>query len=562
MDPAVRDAELKEVLAVYVGSLAIDARVALFGDASLRIADRLLEAGAMAVHVWDPYRERALAEAARAPRGVSVQPYPPHDGSLPAADLVLVADLGLFDDPADVVALAREMTGDTGVAVIRGANRETAFAEAARAFDYYELFDLAAGAFSSVRMIAQLAFQGVALVALGDEAEEAPTVSVDTQLAEGERCVAAFVAVASDREISLDPYSIIELPAGEPEEEEPESPHPEAPSAEWQSELSDARALAETLEGRLVAQTARCTELEAELAVRADHLVRLQAEANAWRSAADAASISAAQIGELARRAAEAQALAERADLAEGHAATMQHELKASEDAHAAESVRLEAALLERAHALRSLEAELLRRDQMVRELVSSLGDAGAAGPSAAGQRPGPAVDAPEQVDPAQAGERFESADAREPLETDARARLEAGDRERQSLLEENARLRQQLDALALDLAHREADAHAAGWTVAELERRLAQRSEPPAGASEEGRGALSRALDELDALRRALAQEHAARVRVESGVELAQARSEIDRLSVLLEQHAAHERSVPGGRPATGEPVPPHPLP
>jgi hypothetical protein len=161
-------------------------------------------------------------------------------------------------------------------------------------------------------------------------------------------------------------------------------------------------------------------------------------------------------------------------------------------------------------------------------------------------------------------------------------------DSARQALLDENGRLKRQLDALAIDLARREADAHASGWTVAELERRLidlqsrwAEREQKPLEGSQEAdavkapsvdvaaddrdsgaavSGApLSRALDELDALRRALAQEHEARVRVESGAALAQARSDIERLTVLLEQHAARERGTSGVRATVGEPAPPH---
>jgi hypothetical protein len=47
----------------------------------------------------------------------------------------------------------------------------------------------------------------------------------------------------------------------------------------------------------------------------------------------------------------------------------------------------------------------------------------------------------------------------------------------------------------------------------------------------------LAAALDELDALRHALAQEHDARTRAESGEELTQARTEIARQATLLEQ-------------------------
>ena len=61
-------------------------------------------------------------------------------------------------------------------------------------------------------MIAQLPFHGVALAEVGDE-DESPAVSVDTQLADADRAPEAFVALASQRGTSLDPYAIVELPA-------------------------------------------------------------------------------------------------------------------------------------------------------------------------------------------------------------------------------------------------------------------------------------------------------------------------------------------------------------
>jgi len=119
----------------------------------------------------------------------------------------------------------------------------------------------------------------------------------------------------------------------------------------------------------------------------------------------------------------------------------------------------------------------------------------------------------------------------------------------------ENARLREQLDALALELARREGEAQATLWTVSELERRLALTADapgfadaagPPAAPAATGpakppeddggvRAALSAAQDQLDALRQALAQEHEARVKAESGEELARARAEIRRLESLI---------------------------
>jgi hypothetical protein len=128
--------------------------------------------------------------------------------------------------------------------------------------------------------------------------------------------------------------------------------------------------------------------------------------------------------------------------------------------------------------------------------------------------------------------------------------------------LAENARLRQQLDALALDLARREGEARATAWSVAELERRLEEATSsgqtanpapavvpPPPGNGEgprESGTGIARALDEIDALRRALAQEHERRVRAESGDALTQARADIQRLTVLVDQMAL-DRAPPG---------------
>ena len=116
----------------------------------------------------------------------------------------------------------------------------------------------------------------------------------------------------------------------------------------------------------------------------------------------------------------------------------------------------LERTLRERAQVIRELEAELARRDRLVRDLASALEEASSGG--------------------------------------------------------EAATLRAKLDALALDLARREGEAQAAEWTNQELERQLAG-----ARAAGDAPARLAAVLDELDALRIALVQEHEARVRAES---------------------------------------------
>jgi hypothetical protein len=149
-------------------------------------------------------------------------------------------------------------------------------------------------------------------------------------------------------------------------------------------------------------------------------------------------------------------------------------------DASGAEHELLEQTLRERARVIRELEVEVARRDRLVRDLAGALEEA---------QDVSPAVSSPGVT-----GDHAAAAMA---------ARL---------------------DAMALDLARRESAAQAAAWENEELQRRLAI-AERAAGATPASPGGddpsrptrLTAALDELDALRLALRQEHDARVRAES---------------------------------------------
>jgi hypothetical protein len=132
---------------------------------------------------------------------------------------------------------------------------------------------------------------------------------------------------------------------------------------------------------------------------------------------------------------------------------------------------------------------------------------------------------------------------------------------------EEVVRLRRKLDDLALQVARREGELVAQAWRITELENEKARlvvalereaataqtaRAAPPppkarsqAGSSNHDlEGELARTRDEIDALRQALTQEHAARIAAESGEELSRARAELARQAALLEQikgRAAH---------------------
>jgi hypothetical protein len=493
-----------QALAVYAEPLAAGRRVVVFGDAASGLAERIEELGATAVVVATPDDELEELDALRGAR----------------FDVAIVSDLAAFDDPADLLARVRRLVGESGAAIVAAPNRDAAEVEGEGALDYYALFDLVAKEFADVRMVAQLPFHGLALAEVGDE-DDSPAVSVDTQLADEDRTPEAFVAVASQRGTRLDPYFIVELPVvpvAAPLRDDTEL-------LAARAHLDDARAQVQTLAAQLDAlegRAARATELERELASRGRTLAELSSEVEEMRSAAEAGRIAAAQV----------ESLALRAERAERALAMVEPELARVADGHAAELQQFEEALRERAAEIRELEAEVVRRERMVRELVGALEENGSFGRNHAqahvhGDDPR-RVDAPAAPAPATDDAAFGAVAA------------------------ENARLQQKLDSLARDLARREGDAQAGAWTIAELERKLAPGAAQPRPAT----GSTSAGgLDELDALRKALTQEHDARVRAESGEELVRARAEIQRQAALLVQVGRSPgHSAEGAEPAAGE--------
>jgi hypothetical protein len=559
----------QQALAVYVESFAAGARVAVFGDASLGLGERLIGLGARAVHVWDPDADRASGRFRADAAGLVVEPYDAYVAPVGTVDVAIVPELGRFDDPAELVARVRDLVGDEGIALIGAANASVVSPVPgdARAFDYYELFDRVAVEFSSVRMVAELQFVGVALVALG-EVEETPAVSVDTQLADPDRAPLAFLAIASQTDVPLDPFAIIEVGPDERDEEEEEdeiaaaaaeqigmaaaeqsafaaaerdaiavaernamvaaernataAAERHALAAAEQSAIAgaarraadEASDRADEAELRLRGEMARVLNLETALAVRERQLGELSVEVEEVRAAAEAGRIAAAEV----------EAIARRADRAEARAVALERETVALAENQAAELLRLEGALRERAQAARLLEAEVVRRDRIVRDLVAALEEAGPApAPEADVQNSAPAAPATPMPRP-------------------------VADVASSTATEEAQRLREQLDGLALEVARREGDAQAMAWTVAELERRLALADRNGA-ASSHVLPAPTRDLEaeaEMEVLRKALVQEHEARRRAESGEALAAAQTEIARLTLLLEQ-AERERAGSG---------------
>ncbi len=444
-----------DVLVAYLEPLVRGSRVVVVGDAESSAAGLFLELGARAVHVFDV--DPARAKRVTPIRGVTVAPLPSHDFDVRdgAFDLALVPDLSVLADPPASLARLRRVLGAEGTLLVAAPNPESV----GRGIGYYELYDLVALQFASVKMIAAVPFAGTTLAELGEG--EQPDVSVDTQLAGAPPAPSLFCAVASQRDdVEISPYAIIQLPHGEeaaPEKRKEDKTDPGAIVA-VESALAEARLRIEALEGKLKEQASenkrRVRDVEGTLAeaqIRADLLEAELAEANRLN-----------RTGEL------------EAELDAMRAATDERIKKADSEGGSAEVAQLEERLRERGATLAEAQEEVQRRETIVRELLMTI--------------------------------------------------------EQQSQNGDDG-LREKLDTLALELARRHGELEAARWRIAELEQRMARppvaSSPKPAGSSE----------GEVDFLRHALAKEHEARTTAESGEALEQARAELQRQAVLIDQ-------------------------
>lgn len=219
------------VLPVFIEPLVKGRRVAMLGDASTALADELVARGARLVHSYDPDPARAAEVIARgagaSPKPISVSVLADDLGVRDGAfDVVVVPDLSVFTEAADVMRRARKLVSPSGAAIFvapntRGEVRRllpaSRVAQAAssrsRSPTYYELYDLASLQFSKVKMIGQAPFVGYTVADFAPSGE--PDVSVDTSLLASSEEPEHFIAVASDRSISLDPFTVIELPWAE-----------------------------------------------------------------------------------------------------------------------------------------------------------------------------------------------------------------------------------------------------------------------------------------------------------------------------------------------------------
>jgi hypothetical protein len=207
------------VLGVYGEDLAHGARTAVFGNATLGLAEELVLRGARLVHVYDIDAGRVAEANARAhSRSIFYAPLP-EGGDLGVRDgafeFVVVPDLSIFADPAALLALVRRVVSPLGAALVASPNIDAKapllrVAAQRSALGYYELYDAIATHFQSVRMIGQAPFVGYAVAELS---VEDPEPTIDSSLAESEgKEPDWFLALASDRNLRLDPFALIELP--------------------------------------------------------------------------------------------------------------------------------------------------------------------------------------------------------------------------------------------------------------------------------------------------------------------------------------------------------------
>ena len=284
-----------------------------------------------------------------------------------------------------------------------------------------------------------------------------------------------------------------------------------------ESLLAEVEALKASLQAERVASGAERVANEAERAAHEAERVANEAE----RAASEAERVA----NEAERVANEQRVLSDSEEVDRLLLQIGEHEEKHSllerefsqiAEAHGVELGALEARLVERGHRIAELERELGRREGITVNLVAELEERTAAGVAVV-----PEVAMASPTDPESSAK----------LEMLAEQNAEWGAK-LEALAKENAAWSARLDEMAIDTARREGELHARTWRIAELEGELARNAYRAIDLER-----LARTEDELDILRRAIAQEHDARLRAESGEELTQARAELQRQAVLLEQ-------------------------
>jgi chromosome segregation ATPase len=340
-------------LAVYVEELAARRRVLFVGDASSAVPERLSSV-ARSVEVVSP---RTRARGTR--RGGRILPRPwPSVSDARSWDLVLVPDLLWAGPPAPerITEMAEWLTA-RGVLVVGAEEREDGLG-------YEPLYELLAKRFDQVRMLGQAPFAGWAVVDFAPASRELEVTFDGSLLGRTGEEPSRFLALCSAREVVLDPYAIVQVPAGA-SPSAPREPRvatePDAPSQarisqleiqlrNRQEDVGRAQGHAEELERELGAVRARVEHAERRLEQAQREITRGSHKLDEARAKADALAAEAT--------AARAELDATRGAPAEG----------IDED-----YARLETQLADRGSEITALRGEIDRRGILVRDLVEEL---------------------------------------------------------------------------------------------------------------------------------------------------------------------------------------------
>jgi len=173
-------------------------------------------------------------------------------------------------------------------------------------------------------------------------------------------------------------------------------------------------------------------------------------------------------------------------------AARLREELAGLQSTHEQDVASLESALRTAGEQLRAANIELIRRERMIRDLVSQIEESGdQVAPELTVKEPPPELIKELDLARRELSTLVDEVRRRDRAVEETRTALEAARREVET---ERAKMEQ----LARDAARREAALQTASWKIAELE---SLRADAPNGKGDDS---------ELDALRRALEQEHA----------------------------------------------------
>lgn len=301
-------------LGAWIAQIVAGRRLAVLGDTSTGLAEQLAAATGRRVHAYDPDHTRAAASMARVRGGRGEVSFAALDEALDvregAFDAIVIADVALVGDAADMVRRARDLLSARGVMAVASPNPKSALSVGRAGPGYYELYELMSEHFEHVRMLGQAPFVGYTVADFSAEGE--PAITIDTELMDGVEEPSWFVALASTAPLEIDPYTLVQLPLGRIRQQLVGRGH-QAPNDEERAEAKRQSALAhaelDKLRQREREAQRLADERKASATALATRLAELQAQLDDRRRTqaareSDAASkddTARARIGEIER---------------------------------------------------------------------------------------------------------------------------------------------------------------------------------------------------------------------------------------------------------------------